>query len=110
MNSIPKYVVSTTLKSAEWNNSTMIKQNVVEEIANLKQQSGQDILVFGSGLLTQSLMAHGLVDQYTLLVYSIVVGSGKRLFTEGSLATLELIETRMISSGLVALTYHTNRK
>src|SRR5438067_4600738 len=64
MNSLPKYVVSTTLNSVEWNNSRLIQQNIAEEVSRLKQQPGQDILVFGSGQLIQTLMKHDLVDQY----------------------------------------------
>src|SRR5436305_1025151 len=90
MNSLPKYVVSTTLKTVEWNNSKLIKQNVAEEVAKLKQQPGQNILVFGSGQLVQTLIEHDLVDQYNLLVHSVVLGSGKRLFQDGSQATLKL--------------------
>src|SRR5260221_1252380 len=96
MNSLPKYVVSTILKTLEWNNSKLIKQNVTEEVSKLKQQPGQDILVFGSGTLVQKLVEHDLVDQYNLLVHSIVLGSGKRLFKDGTHATLELVETKII--------------
>ena len=93
MNSYPKYVVSTTLDKAAWNNSHLIKANVVEEVSKLKQQPGKDILVFGSGELVQMLMQHGLIDEYHLQVHPVVLGSGKRLFAEGSTATLKLVET-----------------
>src|SRR4051812_10744006 len=93
MNSLPKYVVSTTLKSVEWNNSRLIQQNIAEEVSRLKQQPGQDILVFGSAQLVQTLMEHDLVDQYNLLVHSVVLGGGKRLFNDGSQANLKLVET-----------------
>src|SRR5215203_7072393 len=83
MNGYPKYVVSTTLEQAEWNNSTIIKENVSEEISRLKQQSGKDILVFGSGDLVNTLLEHDLVDEYRLMIFPVVVGSGKRLFGEG---------------------------
>src|SRR5688572_19155356 len=73
-NSVRKYVVSTTLDKAEWNNSTLIKDNIVEEITKLKQQDGKDIVVHGSGRLVQTLMAHDLVDSYRLLVYPVVLG------------------------------------
>lgn len=105
MNSLPKYVVSTTLEEAEWNNSRLIKTHIAEEIARLKQESGQDILVFGSGTLAQTLLQHNLIDQYNLLVYPVVLGSGKRLFGDGSNVALKLVETKMFSSGVVALTY-----
>jgi dihydrofolate reductase len=105
MNSIPKYVVSTTLDKAEWNNSHLIKKNAAEEIARLKQQPGQGILVAGSVTLVQTLIQHNLVDEYHLLVYPLVLGSGKRLFQDGSKANLKLVETRSFGSGVVALSY-----
>lgn len=94
MNNVPKYVVSTTLNDANWKNSHIIAENVAEEIATLKQQPGQDILVAGSGKLIESLMRHNLVDEYTLLVYPVVLGSGKRLFKDGITATMKLVEAR----------------
>lgn len=105
MNDIAKYVVSTTLKDPQWNNSRVIQGNVAEEIAALKRQSGQDILVGGSGMLVQALMAHNLVDEYRLLVYPIVLGEGKRIFREGAGASLSLIEARAISNGVMLLRY-----
>jgi dihydrofolate reductase len=107
INSLPKYVVSTTLEKAEWNNSTIIKdaKRVADEIFKLKQQPGQDILVFGSVTLAHTLMQHDLVDEYRLLVYPLVLGNGKRLFQEGSKATLELVETKAFSSDVILLRY-----
>ena len=106
MNSIPKYVVSTTLKKAEWNNSTIIKDNIAEEIAKLKQKPGQDILVAGSGELVRTLMQHDLIDEYRLMVYPVVLGGGKRLFRDGSDKTvLKLIDTKSFASGIVVLSY-----
>ncbi len=109
-NSVRKYVVSTTLDKAEWNNSTLIKDNIVEEITNLKQQDGKDITVHGSATLVQTLMEHDLVDRYRLLVYPVVLGKGKRLFQEGATATLKLVETQPLSSGVAALIYEPDRK
>lgn len=108
-NNVRKYVVSTTLDTAEWNNSHIIKGNVVEEITKLKQQAGQDILVNGSAMLVQTLMQHDLVDRYRLLVYPVVLGKGKRLFHEGATATLRLVETQAFSSGVTALIYEPDR-
>lgn len=105
MNALPKYVVSTTLEKAEWNNSTIISKNVAEEVQKLKQQSGQDILVAGSATLVQALMRHDLVDEYRLLTYPVVRGSGKRLFEGGSKATLKLAEAKSFSSGVAFLRY-----
>jgi dihydrofolate reductase len=110
MNSLPKYVVSTTLERVEWNNSHLIKNNVAEEISRLKQQSGQDILVAGSAALVNTLIEHDLVDEYHLLIYPIVIGSGKRLFKDGTKTALKLVETKAFSSGVVAHIYQPDRK
>jgi dihydrofolate reductase len=104
-NSVRKYVVSTTLDKAEWNNSVLIKDNIVEEIDRLKQQEGKDITVHGSGKLVQTLIQHNLVDCFRLLVYPVVLGKGQRLFEEGTTATFNLVETRSFSGGVVALIY-----
>src|SRR6266568_8982994 len=87
LNSAPKYVVSSKLKKAEWNNSTIIKENVVKEIIKLKQQPGQEIQIEGSATLVQSLMGADLIDEYRLLVHPIIMGSGKRLFKDGMVTT-----------------------
>ncbi len=106
MNGLPKYVVSTTLNEATWNNSTLIKDNVAGEVSRLKQQDGKDILVYGSGQLVRFLMQHGLVDEYRLMVFPIVLGGGKRLFEDGTdFSVLKLIETKTFSSGVVLLLY-----
>ena len=110
MNSIPKYVVSTTLQEAEWNNSKIIKNNVSEELSILKQQTGQDILIFGSSALVNSLMQDDLIDEYRLMFFPIIVGSGKRLFQDvNNKKTLRLIETKTFSSGVVVLSYQPDR-
>ena len=108
-NGVRKYVVSTTLDKAEWNNSVLIKDNIVEEIRKLKQGEGQDIIVHGSGALVQTLIQHDLVDRCRLLVYPLVLGKGKRLFKEGTAATLRLVESRSFSSGVVAMIYEPDR-
>jgi dihydrofolate reductase len=107
LNSVPKYVVSTTLKKAEWNNTTLISENIPEEVAKLKQQPGSGVIsVTGSGKLAQTLMRHNLVDEYVLWINPIVLGSGKRLFEEriGPL-NLKLIDAKTVSTGVVILTY-----
>ena len=109
LNSLPKYVVSTTLEKAEWNNSQLIKKDVPEELSKLKQQPGQDILVHGSRTLVQTLIQHNLIDEYRLLVFPLVLGSGMRLFRDGSKATLKLVEARVFSSGAVLLRYQPDR-
>ena len=106
MNGYPKHVVSTTLEEPlEWKNSALIKGDLTEEVTRLKQQDGKDILVFGSGELVNSLMQHDLVDEYRLMVFPVVVGSGKRLFGEGDTKTLKLVGTQTFDSGAVVLTY-----
>jgi dihydrofolate reductase len=102
---VRKYLVSTTIDEGSWNNTVVIKGNVVEEIRKLKQQDGKDLLVYGSVQLIETLMAHDLVDRYRLLVYPVVLGEGKRLFTDGIKATLKLIESESFDSGVVALIY-----
>jgi dihydrofolate reductase len=110
MNGFHKYVVSATLKKAEWNNSTLIKGNIAEEIAKLKQQHGKDIGVSGSGMLVQALMQHDLIDEYVLLVCPLVLGSGKRLFSDVRKTNLKLIEAKPLSLGVVVLTYQPDNK
>ncbi|MEP7285582.1 MAG: dihydrofolate reductase family protein [Chloroflexota bacterium] len=107
MNNLPKYVVTTTLEKGEWDNSHLIKENVAEEVSKIKQQPGQDILVAGSATLVQTLIQHNLVDEYHLLVYPVVLGTGKRLFQDGSKTTLKLVESKPFSSGVVLLVYQT---
>jgi dihydrofolate reductase len=106
MNGYPKHVVSTTLKEPlEWKNSALIKGDLTEEVARLKDRPGKDILVFGSGDLVNSLMQHDLVDEYRMMVFPVVVGSGKRLFGEGDTKTLKLVGSQTFDSGAVVLTY-----
>ena len=107
MNGIQKYVVSTTLEGPlGWNNSTLIGENVAEEIFRLKQQPGKDISISGSGSLVRSLLKDGLIDELRLMVHPVVVGSGKRLFEEGGeQIALELVDYRTFSTGVVYLTY-----
>jgi dihydrofolate reductase len=107
MNGVRKYVVSTTLEEPlGWNNSTLIGKNVAEEIAELKRQTGGDISISGSGSLVRSLLSDGLVDELRLMVHPVVVGSGKRLFEEGSnRMALELVDSKTFSTGVLYLTY-----
>jgi dihydrofolate reductase len=107
MNGYPKYVVSRTLKEPlEWNNSTLIRQNVAEEVSRLKQQPGKDVLIFGSGELVNTLIQHDLIDEYRLMLFPVVVGSGKRLFKDGiETKVLRLVETKTFGSDVVILSY-----
>ena len=106
MNGRRKYVVSTTLEEPlEWSNSTLIKGNeFAEEIGNLKEQEGKDIVISGSGTLVRSLLRDGLLDELKLMIHQIVVGSGKRLFEEGERQTkLELVDSKTFKTGVVYL-------
>ena len=104
-NGVRKYVVSTTLDKVEWNNSVLIKDNIIEEITKLKQQEGTNITVHGSAKLAQTLIQHNLVDVYRFLVYPVVLGQGQRFFTDQTQATLQLVESRPLDKGVVALIY-----
>jgi dihydrofolate reductase len=105
-NSMPKYVVSQTLKKAEWNNSTILSGNVVEEVKKLKQRLKGDILVSGSARLVQTLIANDLVDQLNLMVFPVILGSGKRLFGDTKdLKTLRLKESRTVGDGVAIMVY-----
>jgi dihydrofolate reductase len=110
-NSMPKYVVSQTLKKADWNNSTILKGNVVEEVKNLKQRVKGDILVSGSARLVQTLIANDLVDQLNLMVFPVILGTGKRLFGETSaMKPLQLAESKTVGDGIAILIYRPANK
>jgi dihydrofolate reductase len=107
LNTMPKYVVSSTLGAPAWNNSTVLGDDVPGEVAKLKEAHGGDILVNGSGRLVKTLMEHDLVDEYRLMVFPVVLGSGKRLFADGVAKTqLRLAEATPVGpDGVVILTY-----
>ncbi|HEY0754949.1 MAG TPA: dihydrofolate reductase family protein [Ktedonobacteraceae bacterium] len=106
MNSRAKYVVSTTLTTASaWRNSSLISSNVVEEVRTLKAQPGLNILIDGSSVLIHTLAEHDLIDEYSLFVYPLVLGSGKKLFPEGLHVPLRLIEASPFPSGVVLMRY-----
>jgi dihydrofolate reductase len=106
MNSIQKYVVSTTLKSTSaWRNSTIISGNVVEAVRRLKEQPGKNILTDGSSELIHTLAENDLIDEYDLHIYPLVLGSGKRLFPEGKRMELKLIEASPLPTGVVFMRY-----
>jgi dihydrofolate reductase len=109
-NAMPKYVVSKTLKKAEWENSHIIAKNVVEEIKKLKKGKGGDITVHGSGQLVRFLLDNRLVDQVNILLYPVVLGTGKKLFEEAQKADLQLIEATPFTTGVVALIYQPQSK
>ncbi|MFF5207146.1 dihydrofolate reductase family protein [Streptosporangium sp. NPDC000396] len=107
INNTTKFVVSSTLETAEWRNSTLIRDDVAGEIAELKQQPGKNILVNGSATLVRSLLRDNLLDELRLLVHPIIVGSGQRLFADGAEQKgLKLIESKTFSTGVLSLAYH----
>jgi dihydrofolate reductase len=107
MNGLQKYVVSTTLtQPLAWQNSTLIKTDVPGQVAKLKEGPGKEIQVIGSGELVQTLIGHDLVDSYRLMVHPLVLGTGKRLFREGTALTkLRLVDTKPTTTGVLILTY-----
>jgi dihydrofolate reductase len=107
LNNTPKYVVSATLEEPlEWQNSFLIKGNLAEEIASLKEQPGKDITILGSATLVRWLLADDLLDQLSLMVHPLVLGRGKRLFEEGGeQKALELLDSKTFRTGVVYLTY-----
>lgn len=105
MNSLPKYVVSSTLDTLSWNNARRLEGDLATAVATLRQQPGGDILVAGSASVAQQLLRLGLVDELRLVVYPIVLGGGKRLYGEDSYAKLELVENRTTPTGAVLMVY-----
>jgi dihydrofolate reductase len=105
-NSMPKYVVSSTLKDPEWTNSTVLEGDVVDSAAKLKEELDGDIVVHGSAQLTQTLLEHDLVDELRLMVFPVVLGSGKRLFGETSdKKPLRLVDSKTVGEGVSILVY-----
>jgi dihydrofolate reductase len=107
LNNTQKYVASTTLEEPlEWMNSTLLKGDAAEAVAELKDQQDGDLVVLGSGELARSLMQHNLIDRYMLLIHPLVLGSGRRLFDgDGTLAKLTLIDTKTSTTGVIIATY-----
>jgi dihydrofolate reductase len=105
-NTMPKYVVSSTLENPEWKNSTVLKGDVAEEVAKLKQKQEGDIVVHGSAQLVQTLLEHDLVDELRLMVFPVVLGSGKRLFGETrDKKSFRLADANVVGDGVAILTY-----
>ena len=105
-NSLPKYVVSSTLEDPEWNNSTVLKGDAVEEVSRLKQELNGDIVVHGSIKLARTLIEHDLADEVRLMVYPVVLGAGERLFGETSdKKVMRLVDTKTVGDGVAILTY-----
>jgi dihydrofolate reductase len=109
-NTMPKYVVSSKLEEAEWNNSTVLKGDLVEEVSRLRQESDGDFVVHGSARLVRTLLEHDLVDELRLMVFPVVLGSGKRLFGDtADKKPLRFIDSRTVGDGVVILTYEPDR-
>ena len=110
LNSLPKYVVSSTLDDPDWNNSTVLQGDVVDEVSKLKQELDGEIVVPASFQLVRTLMEHDLVDELRLKIFPVVLGAGERLFGETSAkTTMRLVETRTVETDLVHLTYEVVR-
>jgi dihydrofolate reductase len=106
MNSMKKFVVSQKMKKVDWNNTTIINQDIVNEISKLKQQEGNEIQIPGSAALVQSLMKEALIDEFRFLIHPIIIGSGKHFFQDGmSTSGMELIKTQPLDKGVVLLCY-----
>jgi dihydrofolate reductase len=105
-NTMPKYVVSSTLENPTWNNTTVLGDDVVGEVTQLKEQYERDIVVHGSPQLAQTLIEHDLVDELRLMIYPVIVGAGKRLFAETSAKkNLRLVDTKTFNDGITVLSY-----
>jgi len=111
LNTMQKYVASTTLKEPlPWYNSTLLKGDATTAVTKLRQESGKDLVILGSGELAQSLMRRNLVDSYVLLIHPLVLGTGRRLFgAHGPTIALRLVDTTTTSAGVVIATYHPAR-
>lgn len=105
-NSAKKYVASTTLRKLDWNNSTLLKGDIVQEIKNLKAENGPELQVHGSGNLIQTLLKHDLVDEFRLKIFPITLGTGKRLFSDGTIpAGFKLVDSKASTTGVIVATY-----
>jgi len=106
LNEAKKYVVSTTLSKLDWNNSTLLTGNTVEEIKRLKEQNGPEIQVHGSSNLIQTLLKNDLVDEFRLKIFPVTIGTGKRLFGDGTIpASFKLLESKISTTGIIVATY-----
>jgi dihydrofolate reductase len=105
INSIRKHVFSSTLRNADWSNSSIVKGDVAAEAAKLKQQDGRNLVIYGHGLLGETLLRHHLLDELKLWIHPVFVGRGKLLFREGEKTNLKLVGQKTLRTGVVALTY-----
>jgi len=106
LNNAKKYVVSKTLSKVDWNNSMLVKGDVVQEIRKLKERDGPELQVHGSGNLIQTLLKHDLVDEFWLKIFPVILGKGKRLFADGAIpAGLKLVDSKTSTKGVIIATY-----
>jgi dihydrofolate reductase len=105
INGIRKYVFSSTLENPEWSNTTVIRGDVAVEAERLKREDGGDLVMYGHGPVGETLLEHGLLDELSFAVYPLFVGHGTPLRRDGAIATLELVATRTLGTGVVVLTY-----
>ena len=110
MNTLPKFVASTTISSADWHNSTVLSGDLPAAVRTLKQQFRGDILVYGSASLIHALTPSRLIDEYRLMIYPTVLGRGKRLFPDGATSALTLLECTQLGSGIVLVRYEAVEK
>lgn len=111
INSVHKYVVSSKLKKVDWNNTTIIKENIVEEVTKLKQMPGHEIHIEGSATLVQLLMEANLIDEYRFLIHPVIIGSGKRFFKDGmKTAEMKIVKTETLDKGVVLHCYQPVKK
>jgi dihydrofolate reductase len=109
INGIRKYVFSNSLKKADWSNSSIVEGDVATEAARLKEQDGKDLVIYGHGLLGQTLLERHLLDELKLWIHPLLLGSGQRLFREGGRTKLKLVTTRTLRTGVVVATYQPAR-
>jgi dihydrofolate reductase len=110
INHVPKYIVSTTLKTVDWSNASLVEGPIADTIARLKQQPGQTIGVAGSPTLVHSLLEAGLLDELILMIHPVIAGMGKRLFKDGdALQRLRVVDSKTTSSGVLIVTYQPRR-
>ncbi len=104
MNTMPKYVVTTTLEEPKWN-ASFIKNNMIEEVTKKKEGTDQQYLIYGSGQLIRTLMDHNLIDEYYFMVHPVVLGKGKRFFMEQNQRSLKLVRVKTTTTGVALLSY-----
>jgi len=107
MNTIRKYVFSSTLASADWSNSTIVRGDVVAQVTKLKEQDGRDLALFGHGRLAQALLENGLIDELRLSIHPVLAGAGLPQFTNGDKTRLTLVSSKTFTTGVVVLSYQT---